>query len=356
VSFDEIDTQLASQLTIAGLLGFVTDPLVEIIWNGTHFTRSDEDPAFRSTVLYSAVDSVAVAARVYGGTILANLFLGPRFASFFPDSDVEAVARTIALIIWVGMTLSSLKRALFFQTTSSLGRVVLSDRLLDFVIAIVCSFLVVQKLNVEMSMEFMSIFTAGGLGAVAFGIGTKEIFDHLIGGLAINAWDALEEGDHIRLGDGTEGKVRRIGLLETEIEGYDCLVTKIPNGQVWRQRIINLSRVPDSVVRQELRFKYSDLDKLPGVLRDIKEEVRESCPKLVDDGSLCCVLSKYQADHIQAIVSGQFRINRASDEYLPNQQEFVLAIARAAAKSNVEFALPVISYRTDVGTSNQPVP
>ena len=152
-------------------------------------------------------------------------------------------------------------------------------------------------------------------------------------------------GDKVRLGDGTDGVVLEIGLVDTLIRGYDNIVTRIPNSQLTKARISNLSRVHQSRLKQNLRFKYSDLEKLPVVLNDIKEEIRLSCPKLVAEGKpFHAVLTSYEPDHIRAMVMAHFDIKPVTREFTNNRQEFLLAIARAMKKHNVSFALPSIVY------------
>jgi MscS family membrane protein len=198
-------------------------------------------------------------------------------------------------------------------------------------------------------MGLQSVLTGSGIGAIAFSLASKDLAQHIVGGFVIQTWDAFDVGDDIKLGDGTEGTVLKIGLVETEIVGYDNISIKIPNSQLTSQRVSNLSRIKRSRVEQLLRFKYSDLDLLPLVLDDIKDEIKTTCsPKLILDGSkpFRSALTGYQADHIQAVVSCHFDIPPGTCEYVDCRQEVLLAIARALEKNNVTFALPSIVYKT----------
>jgi len=154
----------------------------------------------------------------------------------------------------------------------------------------------------------------------------------------------ITKGDKVRLGDGTEGVVLEIGLVETMIRGWDNIVTRIPNAQLTSARISNLSRVNQSRLKQYLRFQYKDLDQLPDVLSDIKEEIRLSCPKLIPEKSFYAVLVSYEADHIRTLILAHFSIKPVTREFVYNRQEFLLAIARATKRHNVSFALPSMVY------------
>ena len=76
------------------------------------------------------------------------------------------------------------------------------------------------------------------------------------------------------------------------------------------QRVSNLSRGQRCSVKQTLRFKYSDIDKLPAVLESIKVEIKKSCPALITDGTrpFRAVLTGYHSDHIAAHVDCRFNL------------------------------------------------
>ena len=149
--------------------------------------------------------------------------------------------------------------------------------------------------------------------------------------------------DNILLGDGTSGKVKNIGWMSTEIRRGDETIVRIPNAQVAPQRITNLSRTKLSQFKQTLRFKYSDIDKIPQLLRDIKAQVLADCPKLITDGSRPCRVhwSEFSDDHIEVGVDFRFRIPMIGDAYHENKEKCNLAIAKAMKKNDIEFAIPM---------------
>lgn len=181
--------------------------------------------------------------------------------------------------------------------------------------------------------------------------------EQIVGGFVLQAWDAIEEGETIRLGDGTEGKVKMIGLVETIIVGGDDVDTRIPNSQLTKQRVSILSRVTTSRVKQLLRFKYSDLHRLTAVLDSIKDEIRTNCDEniLIVDGSkpFRAVLTQYEPDHIQAEIIASFNLKPGSTEYVYQRQQVLLSIAHAMQKHKIEFAIPSIHYHTSGGDDDQ---
>jgi hypothetical protein len=136
-----LDQQLVTDLVIAGTLGFLSDPLVQLVYNGTQ-PSALVDSNFRATLVYSLVDSISVAARVFGGILLLDLAIDflhlDLFASII-QADLHSVAPQVGLTVWAALTASAVKRTVFLQavTGNRLGRVALYDKLLDFVIGII---------------------------------------------------------------------------------------------------------------------------------------------------------------------------------------------------------------------------
>jgi small-conductance mechanosensitive channel len=118
-------------------------------------------------------------------------------------------------------------------------------------------------------------------------------------------------------------------------------MVSIPNKELADKSISNLSRIQMSNVKQELRFKYKDADKLPKVLEDIKDEIRKSCPEVIDDGSrpFRAYFTNYNSFWLDCIVDAHFRVKLLGDAYYENRQNMLLAINRAVKKNNIEFAL-----------------
>lgn len=167
---------------------------------------------------------------------------------------------------------------------------------------------------------------------------------------------------------GTSGIVRKMGWLSTEIQGkaivaklscleppcpdsppfqslntgFDELVTTIPNTQLSDVRISNKSRMKFSRVKQNLHFRYLDLDKIPGLVDEIKGEIAKSCPKVVTDGSHTFRVRfvDYAADHVVVLVDCRLRNPPSGEKYYEARQGVLEAIARAVKRKGVQFSLP----------------
>lgn len=183
---------------------------------------------------------------------------------------------------------------------------------------------------------------------MVLGLASKNLAEELVGGYALKLHGGTSVGDEVKLGDGTEGVVMHLGWVTSEIRGYDDLVIEIPNSQLLHQRVSNVTKAKRSQVKQVLRFRYSDLDKVPGILEEIKYETRDSCPKLISDGTAIfrAVITKFEADHVETAVNFHFDIPSQTEADANNRQQVLLAIARVVERNGVEFALPSVQYQS----------
>lgn len=200
----------------------------------------------------------------------------------------------------------------------------------------------IDILKIKVGKGLSSIFALGGAGTFVITLASQDLAKRVLNGLSLAGSDAFYVGDSIMLGDGTSGIVRKMGWLSTEIQGFDELVTTIPNTQLSDVRISNKSRMKFSRVKQNLHFRYLDLDKIPGLVDEIKGEIAKSCPKVVTDGSHTFRVRfvDYAADHVVVLVDCRLRNPPSGEKYYEARQGVLEAIARAVKRKGVQFSLP----------------
>lgn len=348
-----LNAETAAQLAVGVTLAIVTDPIEGLLFNETDIWRGKDSDSFLSTFLYSGIDSITVASRVYVILLLIGVAVYRLDISLPIDVDLRFAAPKVAATVWAALTISTAKRTFFSRSIDGrkLGRIELYDKLLDFLIGLVVATFLIDDFNVDVGMGLKSLLSGGGIIALGFSLASKDLAENIVGGLVVQSWNAFKKGDYILLGDGTYGTVSQVGLVETELIGDDNVAIKIPNKDMVSQRVSNLSRTQLSRVFQTIRFQYSDLDKLPNVLNDIKSEIKTSCPSVILDGSkpFQALLSAYKEDHVEAIVNVHFNIPPATNEFANNRQQVLLAVARALRKNDVQVALPgAIVYQNEI--------
>lgn len=310
-----------------------------------HVTETISEASRIAAVCYF-IDTIEVALEVTG--------IKPRGKNVV---DVSNLIAKLLYTTWAAFRVRIYKRG-FFQaivdkTPKSRGRgkhgiVEIFDKISDFFLFVILGLVWVDILNIKRGAGLSSIFALGGAGTFALTLAAQDIVKGMLNGVALAASDAFSVGDSILLGDGTKGTVLYMGWLNTEIRGFDEVITRIPNTQLSDIRVSNRSRMKFSQVKQRLRFKYEDLDLIPELCNDIRDEIAASCPKVVTDGSRTfrVAWTDYADDHVEVVVDCRLRNKPTGTLYYEARQGILEAIAQAVKKKRVEFAPPTIRKTT----------
>ena len=205
-----------------------------------------------------------------------------------------------------------------------------------------------------------SFFAASGLGAVVFGIASRHVAEQVVGGLVLAATDVYEEGDKICLPESNnlQGFVRRVGLLDTDIESLDHTLIQIPNSRILTQHVVNLSRVKRSRVHQTIRLSYQDLPKVPALVQRIPLLIEQAASPLVLPTShaqrpIRAHLTNLCHDHVEVVVTCHLQCRPGSPAFLQGRQQVLLAIAQAVKECRAEFALPTSVWESQGAPSEE---
>jgi len=261
--------------------------------------------------------------------------------------DFAYVMARVAYTTWAAVQFAAFKKYLLNKAVQSkhqdkLGRANLLNQLLDLVILMVTTLFLIDLLDVEIGAGFTSVFAIGGVGTLIISLASKDIAEQLLSGLVLHVTDKFYEGDLVRFGDGTAGTVFKIGWMHTVIRLSDNTRTRIPNAQLANKTVTNLSRCTQCQVKTVLYFDYSDMQKLPALIKDIKEDVKANCPALITDGSRPFRVhwTDITDDRLAVTCDLHFEVKPYGDPYLNTKQQALEAIGQALAKNKVELAVP----------------
>eukprot|EP00568_Trieres_chinensis_P002766 CAMPEP_0183306650 /NCGR_PEP_ID=MMETSP0160_2-20130417/13506_1 /TAXON_ID=2839 ORGANISM="Odontella Sinensis, Strain Grunow 1884" /NCGR_SAMPLE_ID=MMETSP0160_2 /ASSEMBLY_ACC=CAM_ASM_000250 /LENGTH=473 /DNA_ID=CAMNT_0025470083 /DNA_START=34 /DNA_END=1455 /DNA_ORIENTATION=+ len=266
-----------------------------------------------------------------------------------------SASQTIAMAIfagWGARKASQVKRGLlerFFDRVPSRGgrrkraqsARVFYDRFSDIAI-----YLLTAGIVLEMCGTFQpvvrSLLSVAGLSSLVLGLSLRDPLSQILQGTSLLVLNHFSPGDKIKLADGTVGRVIEMGWLDTTIMGSDDIFVRIPNSEIASRRIYNISRMKRSRVKEVLRFHYADVEKLPGLMEDIKAEIRESCSNVIVNGSrpLRAHLRECHHDHVAVVVEAHFNITPRTSEFYDEQERALLAMVRAVKSNGLDFAIP----------------
>jgi hypothetical protein len=182
------------------------------------------------------------------------------------------------------------------------------------------------------------------VGSFTLGLAGREIAAQVISGIALKATNRFNVGDMIVVEDQKQGHRRTIvesmDWLSTDLRCSDEIITKVPNAKLVEESISNISRVTKSQVTETIYLSYNDINKIPTLVQNIKNEIEKTCgDALVTDGSrpFRVILSRLGEGFIEVKVDARFRISPVADDYFYNKQEVLMAISRAVTESGAAF-------------------
>lgn len=340
-----LDVVHPGDFVFLSLLGWASVPFCRFLFRRLDRNHKSKYP-YNESYLYQFASHISQAARialvVYAVDCVA-VVLNTLGFTFVHVGHVSQAFAKIIYIAWASHRLSVFKRYLLGQavhrTPDRLGRVSMIDRLADGMIYICTGFFLLEILNVDMGVGFTSVFAFGSAGTIVMSLATKDIAAMFVSGLTLTTSNRIAEGDLVRFGDGTSGKVTNIGWMQTTITKYDDMIEVVPNSQLGNQRVKNISRVKMCQIKQFLRFRYEDAEKFPQLLLSILEEIKESCPAAITDGSrpFRACWTGYREDYLEVMVDTHYNLKPIGTKYWNNREKVMEAIYRAAKKSNVQF-------------------
>jgi MscS family membrane protein len=223
------------------------------------------------------------------------------------------------------------------KAQAMLENVELIDKFFDAAVYLCTGFILLDVLDVEMGVGLTSVFAFGSLGTVMVGLASKDIATMFINGLALGLSNRVREGDLVKFGDGTSGKIKKMGWLQTQIEHYNNQTEIIPNSVLGTQRVINLSRTKQCQLCVTLKFRYADCDKLTAVCASILEEIQAASPDLlISDGSkpFRAHVTGFKDYYVQVDVNTHYNCPPFGQTFCDNRHDVLLAIHRAITKKH----------------------
>jgi MscS family membrane protein len=115
----------------------------------------------------------------------------------------------------------------------------------------------------DIGVPALGLLAGVSIGGIAFALAAQSTVENLFGGVTIFADRPFRVGDEIRFG-GMGGKVEAIGPRSTRIRGADGTVTTVPNAELAKAQLTNVSARQSSVFQHRIS--------LPGDMRSRRLE------------------------------------------------------------------------------------
>jgi MscS family membrane protein len=176
-----------------------------------------------------------------------------------------------------------------------------------------------------------------GVGGLAVALATQGTLENLIGGLILHADRPVRVGDVFQLGDRI-GIVEEIGLRSTRIRTIERSILAIPNADLVKREIENLTLRDSTPMRARLRLRLETTpDQLRYLLATLVRMVREH-PRLVRDKGGARLVGFGESS-----VDVDVRVFAATTdwmEFLEIREDVLLRVMRLVEEAGTRLAVP----------------
>jgi small-conductance mechanosensitive channel len=176
------------------------------------------------------------------------------------------------------------------------------------------------------------------VGGLAVALATQGTLENLISGLILYADRPVRVGDVFRLGDRI-GVVEEIGLRSTRVRTIERSVIAIPNADLVRREIENLTLQDRIPIRTRLRLRLETTpDQLRYLLSTILQMIREH-PRLVKDkgGARLVGFGEWSLD----VELRAFAATTSWAEFVATREDVMLRVLRLVEEAGTRLAVPV---------------
>lgn len=189
----------------------------------------------------------------------------------------------------------------------------------------------------RLGMPVYGIVAGLGVGGLAIALAAQPTIENLIGGLNLFADRPIRVGDSCRCGN-SEGTVEAIGIRSTRLRGRDRTVTAIPNADLSRMSIVNLSRRDRMLLQAIIGVRY---ETSPEQLRHLLVKLRELLaghPR-IDPETARVRFMGFGASSLDVEIVG-YVLTTDWVEFLGIREDVWLQVMDTVARSGTAFAFP----------------
>lgn len=182
-----------------------------------------------------------------------------------------------------------------------------------------------------------SILGAAGILGLAIGFAAQNTVENLIAGVLISVRRPIREGDLVEAHD-VFGRVQEINLRATVLLTPTGQLVYVPNGEVFRSKLINYSKLGQR--RVDLTCGVSYADDLEAVRRVALEAV-EGMPQRIQGKEVEFYYEEFGGSSINFIVFFWIPFSNRHTEYLQAQTAAIMALKSAFDENDISIPFPI---------------
>jgi small-conductance mechanosensitive channel len=208
------------------------------------------------------------------------------------------------------------------------------------------AFIILVTVLRQLGFKLTALLGAAGIAGIAIGFASQTSVSNIISGLFLISEKPFAVGDIIKVGN-TMGIILSIDLLSVKIRTFDNLFIRIPNEQLIKQEVTNVTRFPIRRLNIDVSIAYKDdIGKVKEVLLDIAK----NNPYCLDNPDPYFVIKEFGAHGIDLMLGAWF----SKPDYAALKNSIMQEIKERFDREGIEIPFPHVSVYT--GSVTEPFP
>lgn len=198
----------------------------------------------------------------------------------------------------------------------------------------------------ELGFSLTHLLGAAGIVGIALGFASQTSVSNIISGLFLVTEKPFSVGDIITVGD-TTGVVLSIDTLSVKIRKFDNKYVRIPNENIIKSEVTNITRFP--IRRVDLNIGVAYKEDI-GKVRDVLIEVAHKNPLCLEEPEPLVIFTGYGNSSIDML----FAVWAVKENWLAVKNSLMEEVKKAFEENGIEIPFPHLSLYT--GAVTQPFP
>ena len=191
-------------------------------------------------------------------------------------------------------------------------------------------FIIITIVLHEFGINVTGLVGAAGVVGVALGFASQTTMSNIIGGLFIMLTRPFDLNDLVSINQ-VEGRIKELSLFATTIRTLDNKIVRIPNEQIIKSNIINVSKEP-------FRGFQTTIDLAPEAdihkAMQIVEELSKSLDYLLSEPKPFCAVLEITGTYSRIT----FRVWAKQEMWLATRRKFLIDAKEAFEKNGIKLA------------------
>lgn len=274
------------------------------------------------------------------GVFCFALIFGLHYAPESFQSKLALASGSKILVVILGLWALDRVLVVFVKYQRIYPRLSLSGRsLLLTIFRVLLISLGVLILLDTLGVAITPVLASLGVGSVAVALALQETLTNLFSGIYLLIDQPIRIGDFVKIDEGMEGFVRKIGWRSTHIQVLSNNTIIIPNSNLSNSRVNNYN-LPDSetAVLINIGISYqNDLDKVEKVTIEVATEIMKTIPGCVSTFSPFIRYNDFTESAVKFTVI--LRAKQFIDNYLI-KHEFLKSLHARYRHEGITFGYP----------------